>query len=179
MANRLYRWIINTSSHKLLYMCAHIHIYICHVMIQKQNTSRTPMQFTNDYDGPKRCIYQRLWWPQKDRDMMTSSNGYIYALLALCAGNSPVTGEFPSQRPVTRSFDVFFDPRLNKRLSKQSLGWWFETPSRPLWRHCNGDTVHWGHFGANIVKYIFLYINIWGFLIFRSLFILGTQLSVV
>ena len=31
------------------------------------------------------------------------------ALLALCAGNSPVTGEFPSQRPVTRSFDVFFD----------------------------------------------------------------------
>ena len=30
-------------------------------------------------------------------------------LLALCAGNSPVTGEFPSQRPVTRSFDVFFD----------------------------------------------------------------------
>ena len=32
------------------------------------------------------------------------------ALLAICAGNSPVTGEFPAQRPVTRSFDVFFDP---------------------------------------------------------------------
>ena len=55
------------------------------------------------------------------------------ALLALCAGNSPVTGEFPAQRPVTRSFNVFFDLRLNKRLSKQSWGWWFETPSRPLW----------------------------------------------
>ena len=39
------------------------------------------------------------------------------ALLAICAGNSPVTGEFPAQRPVTRSFDVFFDLRLNKRLS--------------------------------------------------------------
>ena len=39
------------------------------------------------------------------------------ALLALCAGNSPVTGEFPAQRPVTRSFDVFFDLWLNKRLS--------------------------------------------------------------
>ena len=38
------------------------------------------------------------------------------ALLAICAGNSPVTGEFPTQRPVTRSFDVFFDLRLNKRL---------------------------------------------------------------
>ena len=40
------------------------------------------------------------------------------ALLALCAGNSPVTGEFPSQRPWTRSFDVLFDLCLNKRLSK-------------------------------------------------------------
>ena len=59
------------------------------------------------------------------------------ALLAICAGNSPVPGEFPTQRPVTRSFDVFFDLRLNKRLSKQSWGWWFETLSRPLWRHRN------------------------------------------
>ena len=47
-------------------------------------------------------------------------------LLALCAGNSPVNVEFPSQRPVTRSFDVFFDLRLNKWLSKQSRRWWFE-----------------------------------------------------
>ena len=59
------------------------------------------------------------------------------ALLAIFAGNSPVTAEFPAHRPVTRSFDVFFDLRLNKRLSKQWWGWWFETPSRPLWRHCN------------------------------------------
>ena len=58
------------------------------------------------------------------------------ALLALCEGNSPVTGEFPSQRPVTRSFDIFLVLRLNKRLSKQSWGWWFETPSCLLWRHC-------------------------------------------
>ena len=49
----------------------------------------------------------------------------------------PIPGEFPIQRPVTRSFDVFFDLRLNKRLSKQSRGWWIETLSRPLWRHCN------------------------------------------
>ena len=64
-------------------------------------------------------------WPS----MMTSSNGNFSALLALCAGNSPVTGEFLAQRPVTRSFDVFFDLRLNKPLSKQPWGWWFETPS--------------------------------------------------
>ena len=42
------------------------------------------------------------------------------ALQALCAGNSPVSGEFPAQRPVTRSFDVFFDLHLIKRLSKHS-----------------------------------------------------------
>ena len=59
------------------------------------------------------------------------------ALLALCAGNSPVSAEFPTQRPVARSFDVFFDLRLNKRLSKQSWGWWFETLSIQLWRHSN------------------------------------------
>ena len=63
------------------------------------------------------------------------------ALLAICAGNSPVTGEFPAQRPVTRGFDVFFDLRLNKRLSKQSWGRWFETLSRSLWRHSNGADV--------------------------------------
>ena len=59
------------------------------------------------------------------------------ALLALWAGNSPVSGEFPAQRPVTRSCDVFFDLRLNKQLSKQSWGWSFEAPWRPLWCHCN------------------------------------------
>ena len=69
------------------------------------------------------------WWRHQ---METFS-----ALLVICAGNSPVTGEFPTQRPVTWSFNVFFHMRLNKQLSKQSWGWWFETPSRPLWRYCN------------------------------------------
>ena len=69
------------------------------------------------------------WWRHQ---METFS-----ALLAICVGNSPFPGEFTIQRPVTRSFDVFFDLRLNKRLSKQSWGWWFETPSRPLWHHRN------------------------------------------
>ena len=72
-----------------------------------------------------------LWW----RHQMEAFS----ALLALCAGNSPVTGEFPAQRPVTRSFDVFFDLRLSQQLSKQSRRWWFETPSRSLWRHCNDN----------------------------------------
>ena len=74
-----------------------------------------------------------LWWRHQ---METFS-----ALLAICAGNSPVAGEFPAQRPVTRSFDVFFDLLFNKRLSKQSQGWWFETPSCPLWCHRNAMTL--------------------------------------
>ena len=69
--------------------------------------------------------------------MMTPSMETFSALLAICVENSPVTGEFPAQRPVTRSFDVFFDLCLNKRLSKQWWSWWFETLSHPLWRHRN------------------------------------------
>ena len=58
------------------------------------------------------------------------------ALLDICAGNSPVSGE----RPVTQSFDISFDLLLNKRLSKQSWGWWFETLSCPLLRQRHGST---------------------------------------
>ena len=71
----------------------------------------------------------RSWW----RHQMEPFS----ALLALCAGNSPVSGEVPTQRPVTASFDDFFDLRVNKRLSKQSWGWWFETLLGSLWRHRN------------------------------------------
>ena len=71
----------------------------------------------------------KWWWRHQ---MKTFS-----ALLALCAGNSPNIGEFPSQRPVTQNFDVFFEMRPNKRLSKQSRRRWFETPSHSLWRRRN------------------------------------------
>ena len=60
------------------------------------------------------------------------------ALLAICAGTA--------QRPVTQSFDVFFDLRLNKQLSKEWWGWWFGTSSRTLWRHCyvlNKEKIEW------------------------------------
>ena len=71
-----------------------------------------------------------IWWWLHQMETFS-------ALLAICAGNSTVNGEFPAQRPVMRSFDVFFDLRLNKWLGKQSWARWFETPSCPLWRHCN------------------------------------------
>ena len=74
-------------------------------------------------------FYCNSWWRHQ---METFS-----ALLANCAGNSPVPGEFHTQRPVTRSFDDFFDLHPNKRLSKQRWGWWFETPPCPLRCHRN------------------------------------------
>ena len=94
-------------------------------------------------------------WPWWRHQMET-----FPALLAFCAGNSPVISELITQRPVKQSFVVFFDLRLNNRLSKQSWGWWFETPSHPLWRHSNEHTnrsfvraihqrvsISWRHYG--------------------------------
>ena len=66
--------------------------------------------------------------------MMTSLNGTIFRV------TGPLCGEFNGHRwiSLTWSFEVSFDLRLNKRLDKQSWGWWFETPSGSLWRYCNG-----------------------------------------
>ena len=71
-------------------------------------------------------------------------------------GNSPVTSKIPTQRSVTRSFDVFFDLRLNKRLCQRWKRRWFETPSHPLWRHCN-DIIRFGH--GFVVLYIVVVIS--------------------
>ena len=77
------------------------------------------------------------WLQSQSFNRITSSDGNVLALLALCVRNSTVNVEFPSQRPVMQSFDVFFHLCLNKRLSKQSWDWWFEMPSWSLWCHCN------------------------------------------
>ena len=92
------------------------------------------------------------WWRHQ---METSS-----MLLVFRAGNAPVPGEFPAQRPVTRIFDVLSDLRRNKWLSKQSGCWWFETPSCSLWRHCK---VHCGSdFGWLIVMLVYFMVFTWG-----------------
>ena len=82
------------------------------------------------------CKMRPLSWWRHQIEIFSAS-------LTLCVGNLPVTDEFPAQRPVTRDLDVFFDLCLNKWLSKRSWGWWFETPSHPLWRHCNGAHYTW------------------------------------
>ena len=104
-------WIIqNTSVARCITPQALSNVLAINVFFQRHNTALS-------------------WWRH---EMETFS-----ALLAICVWNSPVSSEFPAQRPVTRSFDVYFDVRPNKGLSKQSWGWWFETLSCSLWRHRN------------------------------------------
>ena len=87
---------------------------------------------------PIKYLLNKIGW----NGLMISSKGNIFR------GTGHLCGKFTghrwsprTQRPVTQSFVVFFDLRLNERLSEQSLGWWFETPSRPLWRHGNGEVT--------------------------------------
>ena len=113
--------------------------HICGTMGRWVNVTQTNSNTTDSVGVPLWITTYDItrtytaWW----RHQMKKKS----ALLAICAVNSPVPGEFPAQRPVTRSFDVFFDLCLNKWLSKQSWGWWLETISCPLWRHRNGMFV--------------------------------------
>ena len=65
--------------------------------------------------------------------IMTSSIEIFTALLAICVGNSPITGEFPSQRPVTRNLDVLIYAWTNGWINNRDAG----DLRRVLWRHCN------------------------------------------
>ena len=89
--------------------------------------------FVMDKQNRESMTLSVSWWHHQTKAFST--------FLAFCAGNSPVTGEFPTQRPVTWSFNVFIDLHLNQQLSKQGRHWWFETPSCSLWRHCNGTPM--------------------------------------
>ena len=114
----------------LEFQASYIDFDLCGLIIDKSLFVRVDTQYAM-------TSYRNAWW----RHQMDTFS----ALLAICAGNSPVPGEFPAQRPVTRSFDVFFDLHPNKRLSKQWWGWWFETPPCPLRRHRNGFMTHFYH----------------------------------
>ena len=117
-----YDWFTHILYERFVGTVAIVHVWCC---------VSTEREWCLWYSGCVAWTSQRLM-PWCRHQMKTFS-----VLLALCAENSSLTGEFPSQRPVTRRFDVFFDLRLNKRLSKQPWGWWFETPSSSLWRQCN------------------------------------------
>ena len=90
-----------------------------------------------------------------------------------CEGNPPVTGGFPSRRPVMWSFDVFFDLRLDKQLSKPSTHQWFEMPSCSLWHHCNILGLLHRNWGGCRIKVFYLPILFrvagWGWFFFANL----------
>ena len=71
--------------------------------------------------------------------MVTSWNGNIFRVTGHLYGEFTGHWWIPRTKASDAQVDVFFDLRLKERLSKQSLGWWYETPSRPLWRHSNGE----------------------------------------
>ena len=114
-----------------VHQCAQVYFEDC------SNSIANALELLQSYTKPPPAVMYDSYTPWWRHQMETLS-----ALLAICARNSPVPGEFPTQRPVTRGFDVFFDLHRNKRLSKQSWGWWFETPSGPLWRHGNATRIH-------------------------------------
>ena len=89
-----------------------------------------------EYSAKDPAVNDYRNWPQ---GMMSSSNGTIFCVIGPLCGEIPGPGEFHAQRAATRSFHVFFDLRLNKRLSKQPWGWWFQTPPWSLWCKCNGN----------------------------------------
>ena len=82
-------------------------------------------------DGTIALRSRKIWWVFHETWRRRHQMEPLSALLGLYEGNSPVT----SQRPVTRSFHVFFDLHLNKLPSKRSRCWWFKTPTHSLWRH--------------------------------------------
>ena len=105
---------------------------IAHTLMCIDTNQNTLCSFENGCQS----IFSGIW-QQSCNVMMTSSNGNIFRVTGPLCGNSPVKGEFPEQRSVTRSFDVLFDLRQNKMLSKWWWCWWFETPPHPIWRHWN------------------------------------------
>ena len=134
---RTHKIIPNTISY--LYIKTYDFIYSCKLnnvgacLKQTSGLWVQTMNNTAQYMEEALCVSINTPWSF----MMTSSNGNIFRVTGAFCGELSVTGEFPSQRPMTRSFDVFFDLRLNKQFSKQSWGWLLETPSRVFLRHCN------------------------------------------
>ena len=119
----------------------HTCAYFCHNLVHYGISNWCIMGFVKRVYSPLTVVssVQTITHPSKTdyRHMKTSSNGNIVRVTGhLC-------GEFTGHRWIPRTkasdmdLDVFFELRLNKRFSKHSWGWWFETPSGPLWRQCD------------------------------------------
>ena len=111
----------------LINLCTYIYIYISVCVCEVYKV-------TNHYKLYPNTNFMLTLWVVLDIHSVTA----CLSVKCCIQDQVQVTGEFPSQRPVMGSFDVLFDLCLNKQLSKQSRGWWFETPSCSLWHQGNG-----------------------------------------
>ena len=131
------------------YIKQHLKVKCMYVKICLTNTEREEVDFQifryHLFTCHRNYLSRKRWTEPVLRcscSMMTSSNGNIFRV------TGPLCGEFTCPRgiPRTKASDAelqfFFDLRPNKLLSKQSWGWWIETPSHPLWRHLNG-AIFW------------------------------------
>ena len=125
---------------------------LCHVILLPRHHHRS--WANRQFPGSTWYLWSKTWQNNRQISWWRHQMEIFSALLALCTGNSPVTGEFPTQRPVTRSFVVFFICALNKRLRKQSWSWRFETPSRSLSRHYNvtNPTMQLSHIPQHTIQ---------------------------
>ena len=98
------------------------------LLIRPQTSTVAPLKFGNGW----------IILSHTPLSMMKSSNGKVFRVIGSLWEESTGHLWFLSRRPVTWSFEVYFDLRLNKRLSEQSRRWWLEKTLRSLWRHCTG-----------------------------------------
>ena len=113
---------------------------LCHDWCRRRLSLQIDSMPTLDFQWMKAVVRCEVDW--SNFFMMTSSNGNIFRV------TGPLCGEFTG----LRSFDVFFDLRLIKRLNKHSRGWWFETLSSPLWRYRNVRKLMTNMITYNVVK---------------------------
>ena len=107
-----------------------LEVFYPEVMVQNhyRDVTWSLWRFTSPVPG---MFVEQLIYPDIKEYMTTSSNGSIFRFTGF------LYGEFSAQWPGMRSFDALFDLRLNQQSRKQMRRWWFETPSRSLWRNFN------------------------------------------
>ena len=137
-------WAYNREAGDLRHHCAHYDVIAMtnygSSIISTTLRNMTGVSFKEGYIKQGDCkVYQTTH--KAILIMITTWNGDIFRVTGPLCGEFTGPGEFPTQRPVTRSFDVIFDLSPNKRLSKQPWSWWFETSSWSLWRQCNGWAI--------------------------------------
>ena len=122
------KWLSSRKKSLLWWICI-LTLGVFHCV----DISEVPAPNHNMIFWSRKVVYLEAYWRKMTVSWWRHQMETFSPLLAFVRG----IGGFPSQRPVTWSFDDFFDLRLTNRLSKQSRRWWFETPSCTVWRHCN------------------------------------------